>query len=106
MKSPAARVYYEVRNESCRLRQAVDLRDAAEIAARENSREAKRRRPGGYRQETGAWEMTYLAQHSVNDCFRAPKVLNSPGGVISSYRKYLLNHSSVRVHASLAAASS
>jgi len=79
MKFPAAQAYYEVRNESRRRQQDVDLRDAAAIAARENSREAKRRRPGGYRQETGAWEMTYLVQHSANDCFRAAKALNSLG---------------------------
>src|SRR6185437_121436 len=73
MKSPGAPAYYEVRNVSCRLQQDVDLRDAAAIAAREKSRAAKRRRPAGCIQGTVAWEMTYLTQHSANDCFRTPK---------------------------------
>jgi hypothetical protein len=59
MKYPAALVYFEVRTESCRLQQDVDWCDGVATAAIEKSREAKRRRQGEYRQEIGAWVITY-----------------------------------------------
>jgi hypothetical protein len=55
MKYPAARAYYGVRNESCRLQQDVDWCDGTPTVVQEKSRQAKSRRQGERRQETGAW---------------------------------------------------